>query len=391
MKNQYVGDIGDYGKYGLLRFLASHGIKIGVNWYLTENDGSTDGKFTTYLKNPADRVYDPELFDALQNIADHPDKTVKMIKQAGIIPDAEFFGEMLKSSSLKADARELSRRLWFNNSTLMLGNAELIFADPDNGISYRKTARTKDSEKFILPEDVAEYYNSGRNVVYYCHKGRRKQEAWEQAKAEIRNHIRDAQILAVTFHRGTQRSYIFVLHPDCYMKYEKIITAFLDSEWGSMFTWENVAGNAFLTDNQQDQEIKIILETLRPRFSVCKVKDYSGVDLTKPFCFTGTTDEENSLVCPEALVPGNTIERDDGWKGFRIIGQLDFSLIGILARISKILAEGGIGIFAISTYNTDYILTKEENFKKAMKVLQNAGYEVKEQKHAARVQDYSDR
>ena len=212
--SDYVGDIGDYGKYGLLRFLASYGIKIGVNWFLTENDGSTDGKFTTYLKNPADRVYDPELFDALQNIADHPDKTVKMIKQAGIIPDAEFFGEMLKSSSLKADAREWNRRLWFNNSTLMLGNAELIFADPDNGISYRKTARTKDSEKFILPEDVAEYYNSGRNVVYYCHKGRRKQEAWEQAKAEIRNHIRDAQILAVTFHRGTQRSYIFVLHPD---------------------------------------------------------------------------------------------------------------------------------------------------------------------------------
>ena len=378
MKNQYVGDIGDYGKYSLLRFLASHGIKIGVNWYLTENDGSTDGRFTTYLKNPADRVYDPELFDALQNITDHPDKTVKMIEQAGIIPDAEFYGELLKSSSLKADAREWNRRLWFNNSTLMLGNAELIFADPDNGISYRKTARTKDSEKFILPEDVAEYYNSGRNVVYYCHKGRRKQEAWEQAKAEIRNHIRDAQILAVTFHRGTQRSYIFVLHPDCYMRYEKIITAFLDSEWGSMFTWENVAGNAFLTDNQQDQEIKIILETLRPRFSVCKVKDYSGVDLTKPFCFTGTTDEENSLVCPEALVPGNTIERDDGWKGFRIIGQLDFSLIGILARISKILAEGGIGIFAISTYNTDYILTKEENFEKAMKVLKKAGYEVRE-------------
>ena len=378
MKNQYVGDIGDYGKYGLLRFLASYGIKIGVNWFLTENDGSTDGKFTTYLKNPADRVYDPELFDALQNIADHPDKTIKMIEQAGIIPGAEFYGELLKGSSLEADAREWNRRLWFNNSTLMLGNAELIFADPDNGISYRKTARTKDSEKFILPEDVAEYYNSGRNVVYYCHKGRRKQEAWEQAKAEIRNHIRDAQILAVTFHRGTQRSYIFVLHPDCYMRYEKIITAFLDSEWGSMFTWENVAGNAFLTDNQQDQEIKIILETLRPRFSVCKVKDYSGVDLTKPFCFTGTTDEENSLVCPEALVPGNTIKRDDGWKGFRIIGQLDFSLIGILARISKILAEGGIGIFAISTYNTDYILTKEENFEKAMKVLKNAGYEVRE-------------
>ena len=378
MKNQYVGDIGDYGKYGLLRFLASYGIKIGVNWFLTENDGSTDGKFTTYLKNPDDRVYDPELFDALQNIADHPDKTVKMIEQAGIIPGAEFYGELLKGSSLEADAREWNRRLWFNNSTLMLGNAELIFADPDNGISYRKTARTKDSEKFILPEDVAEYYNSGRNVVYYCHKGRRKQEAWDQAKEEIRNHIRDAQLLAVTCHRGTQRSYIFVLHPDCYMKYERMITAFLDSEWGNMFTWENVAGNAFPTHNQQDQEIKIILESLQPCFSVCKVKDYSGVDLTKPLCFTGTTDEENSLVCPESHVPENTTERDDGWKGFRIIGQLDFSLIGILALISKILAESGVGIFAISTYNTDYILTKAENFEKAINVLRDSGYGIKD-------------
>ena len=115
----------------------------------------------------------------------------------------------------------------------MLENAELIFADPDNGISYRKTARTKDSEKYILPEDILEYYNSGRDVVYYCHKGRRKQEAWEQTKTEIRNHIRDAQLLAITCHRGTQRSYIFVLHPDSFMKYERIITSYSCSCYGA--------------------------------------------------------------------------------------------------------------------------------------------------------------
>lgn len=245
MKDQYVGDIGDYGKYGLLRFLAGHGIKIGINWYRTENDGSTDGKFTTYLKNPSERVYDPELFEVLHKIADLPDKTVKMIEQAGIIPGAEFYGELLKSSLLDANARELNRRLWFHNSTMLLKEADLIFADPDNGISYRKTARTKDSEKYILPKDVLEYYNSGKDVVFYCHKGRRKQEVWEQAKIQIREDIRDAQILAVTYHRGTQRSYIFVLHPDSYLKYEKILTDFLKSAWGkkSLFTWENIEGN----------------------------------------------------------------------------------------------------------------------------------------------------
>ena len=68
---------------------------------------------------------------------------------------------------------------------------------------------------------------------------------------------------------------------------------------------------------------------------------------------------------------------DDGWRCFRITGQLDFSLIGILARISKLLASNEIGIFAISTYNTDYILTKEKNFEKALKVLKDAGYDIK--------------
>ena len=120
----------------------------------------------------------------------------------------------------------------------------------------------------------------------------------------------------------------------------------------------------------------ITLETLEVKLSVCKVEDYSQIDITRPFCFTGATDEELSLVCPAEMVPGNTTERDDGWRAFRIVGVLDFSLIGILAGISATLAENGIGLFAVSTYNTDYILTKEENFDRALEVLGAAGYTV---------------
>ena len=169
MKNQYVGDIGDYGKYGLLRFLTNHGIKIGINWYLTENDDSSDGRHTNYLNRSEEAIYDSELFYALQKIAFRSDKTVRMIEDANIIPGAEFYGQILKSRTLEADERELNRRLWFNNAALVFENAELIFADPDNGISYSKTARAKDSEKFILPEEICRYYNSGKNVVFYCH------------------------------------------------------------------------------------------------------------------------------------------------------------------------------------------------------------------------------
>lgn len=113
-------------------------------------------------------------------------------------------------------------------------------------------------------------------------------------------------------------------------------------------------------------------------FSVCKVKDYSLVKLDSEYCFIGKTDEEKSLVCVTEEAPANTTEREDGWKAFRIQGILDFSLIGILSEISGILAENKIGIFAISTFNTDYVLTKEENYQNALEALENAGYKIVE-------------
>ena len=118
------------------------------------------------------------------------------------------------------------------------------------------------------------------------------------------------------------------------------------------------------------------LKTLNEDFSVCKVTDYSLVNLDAEYTFLGRTDEEHSLVCPTDQVPSNTTERDDGWNGFRIQGVLDFSLVGILAKIAGILAEHGISIFAVSTYNTDYVFLKKENYQKALEILSGAGYEV---------------
>ena len=120
------------------------------------------------------------------------------------------------------------------------------------------------------------------------------------------------------------------------------------------------------------------IQILPDRFSVCKVTDYSGIDIDQLFVFTGRTDEEKSLVCPTSLVPANTTAREDKWRGFRICGELDFSLIGILADITEVLVANDIGIFAISTYNTDYIFTKAKDFEKAVKVLDGSGYRILE-------------
>ena len=118
------------------------------------------------------------------------------------------------------------------------------------------------------------------------------------------------------------------------------------------------------------------LKKIDYKLTVCKVADISDIDLSVDFYFIGKTDEELSLVCKSEDTPIKTTERDDGWRGFRIQGVLDFSLIGILSKLSGILAEHKIGIFAVSTYNTDYILMKEENYDRALNVLASKGYTV---------------
>ena len=118
------------------------------------------------------------------------------------------------------------------------------------------------------------------------------------------------------------------------------------------------------------------LKRIKYKLTVCKMADASDINMESDLCFIGKTDEELSLVCKTEDTPQITLERDDGWRGFRIQGVLDFSLIGILSKLSGILADHKIGIFAVSTYNTDYILVKEENYERALTVLASEGYTI---------------
>ena len=118
------------------------------------------------------------------------------------------------------------------------------------------------------------------------------------------------------------------------------------------------------------------IKKLPQAFTVCQVEDYSLVNLDSEYSFIGKTKEEKSLVCITSEVPANVMQREDGWKAFCIQGILDFSLVGILADIAAVLANNGISIFAVSTYNTDYVLLKKENYQRGLEVLQAAGYKI---------------
>lgn len=116
------------------------------------------------------------------------------------------------------------------------------------------------------------------------------------------------------------------------------------------------------------------LKIIEADFAVCKIEHMKSISLEDEFLFIGKTDEELSIVCSTDSVPEGVLECEMPWRAFRIQGPLDFSLVGILARIAGHLAEHGISLFAVSTYDTDYILVKSEVFDKAVRVLTGCSY-----------------
>jgi len=118
------------------------------------------------------------------------------------------------------------------------------------------------------------------------------------------------------------------------------------------------------------------LEKIGCEFSVCKLSSVEQIDLSRKYTFLSISPDEISLVCESEFVPKDAIEAERGWKALRVSGTLDFGLVGIVAKISGVLAENKISIFVVSTYDTDYILVKEQNIERAINALSNSGYDI---------------
>ena len=120
----------------------------------------------------------------------------------------------------------------------------------------------------------------------------------------------------------------------------------------------------------------MLLELLSDIFAICKVKQIDGIDFSMPYVFYARTDKEMSLVCLEKNIPKDAISVDRYWCAIRFAENMEFSKIGVLSAISAILAKNNISIFAVSTFDTDYILVKSDVLGRALQVLVKNGYRI---------------
>lgn len=122
------------------------------------------------------------------------------------------------------------------------------------------------------------------------------------------------------------------------------------------------------------------MKILKEKYAVCKLPIEVPIPqwaLKGEFSSVTKTMEENSVVCVEKNIP-KEVQSERNWRIIKIEGPLEFTMIGVLAEISQILAKENISIFVISTSDTDYILVKEKDLRLSKEVLRRSNYTILE-------------
>lgn len=181
MKDQYFGDINDYRKYGLLRAIVrSSELRILVAWMLTPDDGSTDGKFISYLEHPGKWArHDPVLFHRLKDLlASGRQRRVSMIENTDLLLKTEYFPPNVPNVAS-------GRVQWFSSLSHRAQSCDFVFLDPDNGLEVKsKPYGRKDSSKFLYWHEVEALWASGKSLLVYQHFIREKRITFIQRMLE---------------------------------------------------------------------------------------------------------------------------------------------------------------------------------------------------------------
>ena len=237
MQNRYTGDIGDFGKLGLLRRICKADFSIGVNWYLTPDESHNgDGRHIGYLRNEAFRVCDEQLWQALGKIVDSGKRQVRELEYDDCLK-AKFYSEILDFSNTEKAERQICRWEWHNKAKQLLQGCDIVFVDPDNGLIVPSAEDTRKSNKFVLPMELADYYSAGASVIYYQHKARRADDFYVMQHRNLVDcgAFPGAKGRGLKFKTTSQRYYFFLMQPQHADRLRSCVEEMMESAWRKHF------------------------------------------------------------------------------------------------------------------------------------------------------------
>lgn len=179
MQDRYVGDIGDFGKYLLLKTLCQNKIKLGVNWcfvdpgYTPKEMNKNDGKYIGYLyqKNKNHTFFkqaDENLILQLKDIIESNNRTIISIEKSNILP----LGTMFVNEEIPVGTKRFN---WHAKSLETLKGCDIIFYDPDNGLEIPTCGKLhRDAVKYVYYDEIRDTYSKGKSIIIYQHTNRSK-------------------------------------------------------------------------------------------------------------------------------------------------------------------------------------------------------------------------
>lgn len=230
MQNRYAGDVGDFGKLGLLRTLAECGLTVGVNWYLVPDEShNDDGKHIGYLADVKFAGCDDTLLAALRNTVGE-ERSIAAIEGLNLISNARYYSELLSAPTMRNE--------WHNKAVQCLDSCDIVFLDPDNGVLVKSVGKSSPkSIKYVLREEIIDYYTAGKSVVFYNHRSREQEPVylkrfdWLHAEPQLSG----ASVFGLKFTRGTTRDYFFLARPEHSSRVYYAIESILNSPWRRHF------------------------------------------------------------------------------------------------------------------------------------------------------------
>lgn len=270
MQNRYVGDVGDFGKHGLLRYLSgmtsnddNPWLRLGVIWYMHHDERhgmdrrriNRDGRHVEFLERTLDcdqreyRDCDSVLWEGLRDLVFREARCVHCVQDAGILPaDTQFHSTYLSyipgGTTALRELRRNTRECWFQNALDATADADIICVDPDNGIGNDADMYTAKGPKFVYMADLQAIWKRGQSLVIYQHLGMVRGGAEVMVPVvvdQLRTGLEDAEPIPLMFHRGTARTFYVVPnpnHPDGQTHVDLIrarVDRFLDSHWQTHF------------------------------------------------------------------------------------------------------------------------------------------------------------
>ena len=237
MQNRYTGDIGDYGKLGLLRVLHSSELSIGVNWYLTPDESHNgDGRHIGYLNKEQYQACDKQLWSELKRIVESEQREIAALENEDIL-QATYYSQPFDFAGKTKSERTKLRSEWHKEAAAVLNNTEIVFVDPDNGLIVPSAEGTVKANKYVEPQELADYYSKGSSVIYYQHKARRNDTFYIEQHQRLLScpAFNGATGLGLKFVTTSQRYYFFIVQPKHKEIVNEQIQQMMNTAWKEHF------------------------------------------------------------------------------------------------------------------------------------------------------------